>query len=158
MLGEELLDSLLRRTIEALVEITSLVERFSLAGCVESAAFFNFRPLVVAMTFGASGSTDAPFGGRPRGRLAAKASLEGPATRSSAAARRFALPAFGGLWLASACFFVMVSSLRVSIPRQPSVPKSSLCSSALAARREAGPRRRLWWDSGESTGLNSQMD
>ncbi|KAL1446429.1 hypothetical protein MTO96_044586 [Rhipicephalus appendiculatus] len=95
-----------------------------------------------------AGSSDAALGGQPRGRLAAGASLEGPAALSSAAA--FDRLAFGGPRLASACSFTMASLLRVSFPRQPSIAKSPLCSSALELAGQAFSRRPLWWNSGES--------
>ncbi|KAL1463976.1 hypothetical protein MTO96_043088 [Rhipicephalus appendiculatus] len=147
---EELLERFLRLTLGALVATASLVEEFSLAGCVASAVFRNFRAAVVAMALGASGFPDTPLAGRLRGRLTGEASLEGPAVLSPAAAWRLACQAFGGPRLASACFFAMVSSLRVSIPRQPSIPNSSLCSSTFPLEGKRAPGGRIWCNSGEN--------
>ncbi|KAL3204037.1 hypothetical protein MRX96_041418 [Rhipicephalus microplus] len=52
------------------------------------------------MGLGVSGFTGRPLGGRPRGRFPVRASLEGPAALSSAAAWRFARPTSGEPWLA----------------------------------------------------------
>ncbi|KAL1472023.1 hypothetical protein MTO96_039592 [Rhipicephalus appendiculatus] len=148
LLGEELLERFLRLALGALVATTaSLVEGFSLSGCVTSAAFRNFRAAGVAMRCGAAGSSDAALGGRPRGRLAAGASLEGPAAFVSCSLRS------PRLWRTAVGLRLF---LHHGVVASGLVPASAVDREEPAmllspgARRQAFPRRRLWWNSGES--------
>ncbi|KAL3203110.1 hypothetical protein MRX96_042121 [Rhipicephalus microplus] len=140
LLGEEPFERFLRLAFGVLFATAFLVEMFSVTGCAATTAFCNLRAAVVAMGFVARGSTDTPLGGRPRGLLAAGASLKEPAASPEAATWRFNRPAFGGPWLASKCFFAMASPLRISMPRQSSIPKRWLCSSALPLVGKKGSR------------------
>ncbi|KAL3211398.1 hypothetical protein MRX96_052047 [Rhipicephalus microplus] len=76
---EELRERFVRRILGALAATSLLAARISSSGGVTSVALRNFRAGVGAMGVGASGPSDEVFGGRPRGRLVAAASLEGPA-------------------------------------------------------------------------------
>ncbi|KAL1424438.1 hypothetical protein MTO96_020222 [Rhipicephalus appendiculatus] len=140
---KELLERFLRLTLRALVGTALMFAGFSFAGCDTSAAFRSLRAAVVATGSGASGSTDTALGGRPRGRLAGGASLEGPAPSSAAAAAAAAWrfdcrPAFGGFSSPSAFFVGMAASLRV--PSQPSAvdPLQPAVVLSVAAPRQGG--------------------
>ncbi|KAH7944698.1 hypothetical protein HPB51_028586 [Rhipicephalus microplus] len=142
LLGEEPLERFLRLALGVLVATAFLVEMFSVTGCTATTTFRNrnLQAAMVAMNFVARGSTDTPLGDRPRVLLAAEASLKEPAALSESATWRFDRPAFGRPWLASTCFFAMASPLRISMSRQSSIPKRSLCSSALPLAGKKGSR------------------
>ncbi|KAL3210765.1 hypothetical protein MRX96_052132 [Rhipicephalus microplus] len=73
---EELRERFVRRILGALAATSLLVEGFSPSGCITSVALRNFRAGVGAMGVGASEPSAEVFGGRPRRRLVAAASLE----------------------------------------------------------------------------------
>ncbi|XP_075733903.1 uncharacterized protein LOC142775773 [Rhipicephalus microplus] len=83
---DELRERFVRRILGALAATSLLAARISASGGVTAVALRNFRAGVGAIGVGASGPSDEVFGGRPRGRLVAAASLEGPAAFWSAAA------------------------------------------------------------------------
>ncbi|KAL1435213.1 hypothetical protein MTO96_011135 [Rhipicephalus appendiculatus] len=148
VLVEELLERFRRLTLGALVGTASLVEGCSFAGSVASAAFHNFRAAVVAMGFGASGSTHTPLGWSTAWPLGSR-SLVG---RASAICRQQQPGASLARYLADRGRrppFCSPWRRRSGSGRhvRPSIPMSSQCSSVLPA-----PGDGLWWNSGESPG------
>ncbi|KAL1480639.1 hypothetical protein MTO96_050859 [Rhipicephalus appendiculatus] len=105
------------------------------------------------MGFGASGSTHTPLGGRPRGRLAAGASLEGPApfvVSSSLALRSH------GIWRT-------VVGVRLSVRHGAVAPglgvTSGLNPDELAMLLSvAGPQEAALVEQRREPGLSSQLD